>query len=98
VKVRLQGWVDQREADFLKVRSEAIRLVKTALDAAGVEMPEPIYRVYTGAVVERVAPAAGGEADVAKDAASIDVIPDGKLDAQVMEDLRASDDENLLEE
>ncbi|MFO8174828.1 MAG: mechanosensitive ion channel family protein [Longimicrobiales bacterium] len=98
VKVRLQGWVDQRDADFLKVRSEAIRLVKTALDAAGVEMPEPIYRVYTGRMRERPAPPAGGEADVAEEAARIDVIPDGKLDAQVMEDLRTSDDENLLED
>jgi hypothetical protein len=27
------------------VRSEAIRRVKAALDAAGIDMPEPIYRV-----------------------------------------------------
>ena len=33
--IRFIGWVDQRAADFLKVRSEAIRRVKEALDAAG---------------------------------------------------------------
>ncbi|MEO5595568.1 MAG: mechanosensitive ion channel family protein [Lysobacteraceae bacterium] len=45
VQVKFHGWVDQRENDFLRVRSEAIRRVKLALAAAGVDMPEPIYRV-----------------------------------------------------
>lgn len=45
VQMRFQGWVDQRSHDFLQVRSEAIRNVKLALDAAGMDMPEPIYRV-----------------------------------------------------
>lgn len=45
VVIRLIGWVDQRTADFLKVRSEAIRRVKEALDAAGISLPEPTYRV-----------------------------------------------------
>lgn len=39
------GWVDQRAADFGKVRSEAIRLVKTALEVSEVLMPEPIFNV-----------------------------------------------------
>jgi len=43
--IRLIGWVDQRASDFLKVRSEAIRRVKEALDAAGISLPEPTYRV-----------------------------------------------------
>lgn len=45
VQIRYFGWVDQRTHDFLLVRSEAIRTVKLALDAAGMDMPEPIYRV-----------------------------------------------------
>ena len=45
VVIRVAGWVDQRHADFLKVRSEAIRLVKQAFDRADVTMPEPIYNV-----------------------------------------------------
>jgi small conductance mechanosensitive channel len=45
VVVRYLGWVDQHAADFLKVKSEAIRRVKEALDAAGISMPEPSYRV-----------------------------------------------------
>ena len=45
VQMRFYGWVDQRAHDYLQVRSEAIRRVKLALEAAGMDMPEPIYRV-----------------------------------------------------
>lgn len=43
VIVRYTGWIDQRTTDFLKLRSEAIRRVKEALDAAGISLPEPTY-------------------------------------------------------
>jgi len=43
--IRYLGWVDQRGADFLVVKSEAIRRVKEALDEAGISLPEPTYRV-----------------------------------------------------
>jgi small-conductance mechanosensitive channel len=45
VQLRFLGWVDQRTHDFLMVKSEAIRKVKLALEGAGMDMPEPIYRV-----------------------------------------------------
>ena len=45
VVIRYIGWVDQRAADFLKVKSEAIRAAKETLDAAGISMPEPTYIV-----------------------------------------------------
>jgi small conductance mechanosensitive channel len=45
VVVGFYGWIDQRENDFWQVRSEAIRRIKAELDAAGLDMPEPIYRV-----------------------------------------------------
>ncbi len=45
VVLRVFGWVDQRSAEFLRVRSEAIRLVKHAFDEAGIVMPEPIYNL-----------------------------------------------------
>lgn len=45
VQLRFRGWVDQRTHDFWTVRSEAIRHVKLSLEAAGMDMPEPIYRV-----------------------------------------------------
>jgi small conductance mechanosensitive channel len=45
VVLRVYGWIDQASADFLRVRSEAIRLVKLAFDQAGIVMPEPIYNL-----------------------------------------------------
>jgi len=45
VTINYYAWVDQRQTDFFKARSEAIRLVKTALEDAGMDLPEPIYRV-----------------------------------------------------
>lgn len=45
VTVRFLGWVDQRQAEFSRVRSEAIRLVKLRLEAAGVSLPSPEYVV-----------------------------------------------------
>ncbi len=45
VIVCFYGWVDQREADLLKVKSQAIRTVKTALDKAGITIPEPMQSV-----------------------------------------------------
>lgn len=45
VAMRFYAWIDQRENSYTKTRSEAVRLVKTGFDDAGIEMPEPIYRV-----------------------------------------------------
>ncbi|MEO6102824.1 MAG: mechanosensitive ion channel family protein [Pseudoxanthomonas sp.] len=45
VQVRYFGWVDQRKHDFNQVRGESIRRIKGILEAAGMDMPEPIYRV-----------------------------------------------------
>lgn len=45
VLLRYRAWVDQRLANYLRVRSSAVRRLKEALDAGGVEMPEPGYRV-----------------------------------------------------
>lgn len=62
VQLRYLAWVDQRTHEFLLVESEAIRHVKEALDAAGVDMPFPTYQL-------RGAPGAdadaGAQADVA---------------------------------
>lgn len=91
VVVRFLGWVDQRNADFLKVRSEAIRMVKGALDAAGIEMPEPVHRV-----ILRRAPERKPEATVPEDE-EVDVAVKTDIDMQIREDLAQSDEANLLE-
>ncbi|WP_305097350.1 mechanosensitive ion channel family protein [Croceibacterium aestuarii] len=43
--LRFLGWIDQREADWYKARSNAIAAVKAALEDAGFVLPEPIYRL-----------------------------------------------------
>ena len=39
------GWIDQRETDLLRARGETLRLVKDAIEAAGVEVPDTTYRI-----------------------------------------------------
>ncbi len=97
VIVRFHGWVNQRDADFFKVQSEAIRLVKTAFDEAGIDMPEPTQRILTRRMeapgpVKKTTP----QSSAAEQAATIDVAPDGELEAQVEEDLAQSEESNLL--
>jgi len=97
VIVRFHGWVNQRDADFFKVQSEAIRLVKTAFDEAGIDMPEPTQRIFTREMEPSVPPKKPvAEGSAAEQAADIDVAPDGELEAQVEEDLAHSDEQNLL--
>ncbi|MDN2565329.1 mechanosensitive ion channel [Aquibium sp. A9E412] len=45
VALAFTGWVDQSVTSFVHARSEAIRLVKLALEQAGYALPEPGYRV-----------------------------------------------------
>ncbi len=53
----VSAWVDQRAASFGRVRSEAIRLVRRALSEAGIDMPDPGYRVELRHVGGQVAEA-----------------------------------------
>lgn len=45
VSLHFFAWIDQRHSEWAKARSEAVRRVKEAFDAAGFDMPEPIYRL-----------------------------------------------------
>ncbi|MFW5972604.1 MAG: mechanosensitive ion channel family protein [Bacteroidota bacterium] len=90
--LRFNGWVDQREADFDKVRSEAIRLVKETFDAEGIAMPEPSYRIE----IQQAEP--GVERTRPLPVSIEDVMPDGRFDAQVRQEAERGTDENLLRE
>jgi len=46
IGVHFYGWVDQAANSYTKVLSEAIRLVTATLADAGIDMPEPIYRLH----------------------------------------------------
>lgn len=88
VQVRFHGWVDQRSHDFLLVKSEAIRRVKLALEAAGMDMPEPIYRVQ----MSEHKPAA---ASARKKPPSADAVPRDAIDTRVKDDLDPQIDSDL---
>ncbi len=88
VQVRFHGWVDQRSHDFLLVKSEAIRRVKLALEEAGMDMPEPIYRVQMS---ERTPAAASAR----KKPPSAVAAPRGAVDTRVKDDLDPQIDSDL---
>jgi small-conductance mechanosensitive channel len=43
----IAAWIDQRDTDLTKAKSESLRLIKAALDAAGIGMPNPTYTIVT---------------------------------------------------
>jgi small conductance mechanosensitive channel len=99
VVLKFFAWIDQRNSDFLKARSEAIRLVKTAFDQAGIEMPEPIYRIHMEEPDETddtpvQTPSTTQTAAAA--AQDVDVATDETMEQQLAQELRSSDEENLL--
>jgi small-conductance mechanosensitive channel len=101
VMMRLYGWVNQDNHDFLKSKSESIRLVKEAFDEAGIEMPEPIYRVHLrqGAVPHaQTSPPPTTKPSTGKIAVNEhDLFPDDTIDNQIKTESAKSEEMNLLD-
>ena len=82
VNMIVAGWVNQTDHDFLRVRSEAIRVVLTQMDAADVDLPEPTVRL-------RTAPGTGeahGETPAMTIGPGIATTPDRSLDRVVKQE------------
>lgn len=85
VLVRFFGWIDQRKADFAKVRGEAIRRVKLVLDEAGVDMPAPVQSVQLQKVGTTTPPETMAKSEspaqstLGRAAKVVDVSPDTQL-------------------
>ena len=99
VQIRYQAWVDQRSHDFASVKSEGIRQVKLALEAAGMDMPEPIYRVQLS---ERGAASSPGVTPPATSTqtrapAAVDTRVQADLEEQIAADQRSRGSEDLLD-
>jgi small-conductance mechanosensitive channel len=47
ITLTITGWINQIDTSLPSARSEAIRLTLDAFEAAGIEMPEPTYRLVT---------------------------------------------------
>ena len=97
VSIRFYGWVDQREVDLTKVRSEAVRLVKTAFDDAEIEIPEPIYRVL---VTERAEtePRVARRFPPTEGAVARDLSTDDTIDRQIDDEQAAEAQKDLLDQ
>jgi small conductance mechanosensitive channel len=103
VTLRCLAWVDQRQASVGKVRSEAILAVKRALEAAGMDLPEPTFRIQLGSAPDSAAaplarPAPPKVPPHPIHAPSVDVSVETYLQDQVQREQLAQGDNNLLSE
>ncbi|MEX6503541.1 mechanosensitive ion channel family protein [Pseudomonas zhanjiangensis] len=98
VQLRYLGWVDQRTHDFLMIRSEAIRRVTLALEAAGIDLPEPTWRLH---IQERTQAAAAAplphRAEPPPAPTEVDTRVIRDLAGQIDQDLQASESQDLLD-
>lgn len=94
VLVHFFAWIDQRGVEWAKVRGEAIRRVKEAFDAAGIELPEPIHRLRIER--RRAAPPEPAAAPSAAEAPAPDLSRDTHLDREVAEERAAAPGEGDL--
>lgn len=106
VRLRFHGWVDQRSHDFVMVRSEAIRRLKLALEEAGMDMPEPIYRVQLsepGTSAPFAPPARPSEHPPSRNgrersSASVDLGVNRELQQQIEADRQSRNEPDMLNE
>lgn len=92
VVLRVYGWMDQRSADFQKVRSEAIRLVKEAFDAAEISMPEPTHTVR----IARRARSDAARPEPVGPQQAIDIGPRSEIEREIAEERKAGGGPDLL--
>lgn len=96
VQLRFLAWIDQRESDFIKSRSEAIRILKAAFDQALIVTPVASYRVLLDDNEQGAASTPVSAPAPTPTASAVDTAADLSIDKQVAEELRTSDEENLL--
>lgn len=95
INLFVAGWIDQNQADFLKVKSEAIRLITQAFAAANIDVPDPTYNIR---LLRK--PSAGKATPAILQQPSkvaIDISRDDSLEQQVAEDRQYAKSSNLLD-
>jgi small-conductance mechanosensitive channel len=99
IQLKFQAWINQRESDLGKVRSEALRAVKSAFEKAEIDGPRPVQYMFTSPLPPDVARRIGMEivaTDRKEPAGSGDTSVNTDIDAQVDAQRAAHDDENLI--
>ncbi len=96
------GWIDQTETSLVRARGEALRLVKAALEASGVEVPDTTYRVQmigtdlsSGGPIQP-APAPSPQAQPALVAEDVSATADEDLERLVLDERNDADKPDLL--
>jgi small-conductance mechanosensitive channel len=106
VTMRFMAWIDQRKTDWFRIQSEAIRMVKSRLEAEGLSLPSPEFLVQLEGAQEaplRVTrpprrPAGEAPAPAMEPTTQADVSVDHALDRQIEEDRQATEEPDLLEQ
>ena len=99
IQLKFQAWVNQRESDLRKVRSEALRAVKSAYEKAEIDGPRPVQYMFTSPLPPAVAHRIGMEIaapEPTEPEGCGDTSVDRDIDAQVDAQRAAHDDENLI--
>lgn len=98
VGMKVTGWIDQRETGLLAARSEAIRQVLIAFEEAGIEMPEPTYRLLmneAGNEEPAPAPAKPNVAEVSHDVMNVEATTEHELE-DIVDAERDTERQDLL--
>jgi small-conductance mechanosensitive channel len=93
VTIRMTAWIAQHETSFVTARGEAIRLVKLALEAEGIALPEPTYRLINQSPdTDQTTPARASTAKVQNVAATLE----GQLEKIVEHERQDTVENDLL--
>lgn len=111
VVLSFTGWINQRDTDFGRARSLAIRAVTTVLDDQGFSMPEPIYRLRFDSrqdLPEELKSGVSAQSRSGPDRSArpagpdakelLDVKPDTVIEALVNEERALKNESDLLDE
>ncbi len=96
VRVRVLAWIDQSRSDWFKVRSEAIRRLKSAFDANGIVMPVPtqLVEMAPGGRATAEEQRALGARELSEPAP--EVRNDDVLERQMAAEVRRAEEKDLL--
>lgn len=99
IQLKFHGWVNQRASDLGKVRSEAVRAVKSAYEKARIDGPRPVQYVFTAPLPDDVAERMGistAPKKTAEPEACGDTSVNHDIDAQLDAERRAHVDDTLI--
>ena len=107
ITLRMTAWIDQRETSLVAARGEAIRQILAAFEAAGIEMPEPTYRILSAdalppsATTPEPTPETPGEAPAPvndpSESPDVQARAEQQLERIVEEEREGAADEDLLQ-